>query len=67
MNARTRDVKRVFLILIASVIMAANIKILIRAGGLFPGGFTGITILVQQIASKYFDAEISFAIVNPTE
>lgn len=64
MNTKTRDVKRFFLILTASVIMAANIKIFIRAGGLFPGGFTGITILVQQIASKYFSVDISFALLN---
>ena len=59
-----RNVKRFLLIVMASIIMAANIKILVRSGGLFPGGFTGITVLLQQIFKKYFDIGLSFSVVN---
>ena len=34
---------------LAATIMALNIKTFVRAGGLFPGGFTGLTLLLQNI------------------
>ena len=39
---------RMGLILVASVIMAVNIKSFVEAGGLFPGGFNGLTLLIQR-------------------
>ena len=38
------EVKRMGLGLISALIMAVNIKTLVRAGGLYPGGFNGITL-----------------------
>jgi uncharacterized membrane-anchored protein YitT (DUF2179 family) len=59
-----KDIFRILLVIIASVIMALNIKSFVRAGGLLPGGFTGLTILIQEIASEFFGYKISFAVVN---
>lgn len=59
-----REAKRIILILVASVIMALNIKSFVRAGNLLPGGFTGITILIQQIAQAYLGVTLSFSLVN---
>ena len=42
-----KDAKRLVVICIASVLYALNIKIFVRTGGLFPGGATGLTILIQ--------------------
>jgi len=64
MNTRVRDIRRLILVVAASVLMAANIKTFVRAGGLLPGGFTGITILIQQISMKYFNVHLSFAAIN---
>ena len=49
-NGWKRDVKRLVLVVAASCVMAMNIKSFVRAGGLFPGGFTGLTLLIQQAA-----------------
>ena len=43
---------RMFLFLtLASAIIAFNLRSFVRVGGLFPGGFSGLTILIQQISS----------------
>lgn len=58
------DGKRALLITAAAFVMAMNIKSFVRAGGLLPGGFNGLTLLIQQIASKYWNATIPFSPVN---
>ncbi len=57
-------VKRIIVIIIASLIMALNIKSFVRTGGLFPGGATGLTLLIQRGALKYFEIELPYTIIN---
>ena len=57
-------IQRIFLVIIASFVMAANIKIFVRAGDMFPGGFNGLTLLIQRTASQYFHIEIPFSLIN---
>jgi uncharacterized membrane-anchored protein YitT (DUF2179 family) len=56
-------VKRIFLLLLGSFIMAFNINTFVRAGGLIPGGFTGITLLIQQKGSRFVGVHIPFSLV----
>ena len=44
------DGRRILIVCLAAVIMALNIKTFVRTGGLFPGGATGLTILIQRSA-----------------
>jgi uncharacterized membrane-anchored protein YitT (DUF2179 family) len=37
---------------------------LYKPGGLIPGGFTGLTLLIQEIALRYFALGLPFSIVN---
>ena len=46
-------IKRILLCVIAGLIMAFNIKSFVRSGDLLPGGFSGLTILIQSIALKF--------------
>ena len=59
-----KDTKRILTICIAAVIMALNIKIFVRTGGLYPGGATGLTILLQEIALRYLHIELPYTVVN---
>ena len=52
------DAKRIVVICIASVIMALNIKTFVRTGGLYPGGATGLTLLIQRIVERFFGFEL---------
>lgn len=63
-NGWKRDVKRLVLVVAASCVMAMNIKSFVRAGGLFPGGFTGLTLLIQQAADKFFHFSVPYSAVN---
>jgi uncharacterized membrane-anchored protein YitT (DUF2179 family) len=56
-------IKRLFLVLFASVLMAFNINTFVQAGGLIPGGFTGVTLLIQEIALRYFGARLPFSVI----
>lgn len=60
----TRELKRFFLIVAAACIMAMNIKSFIRAGNLIPGGFNGLTLLIQQIGTEFFGVQLPFTLVN---
>ncbi len=59
-----QDVKRILVICFSAVIMAVNIKTFVRTGGLYPGGATGLTILIQRIAEIFFRITIPYTIVN---
>lgn len=59
-----KDGKRIIVICIASVIMAVNIKTFVRAGGLYPGGATGLTILIQAITERFLNVAVPYTVVN---
>ncbi len=59
-----KDGKRIVLICLASAIMAVNIKTFVSTGGLYPGGATGLTILIQSICKMFFHINIPYTPVN---
>ncbi len=61
---RLREVKRIALIVIAAAIMAFNLNSFVHQGNLIPGGFTGLTILIQEICKKYLNLTVPFSAVN---
>lgn len=58
------QLKRLALILVASVLMACNIKSFVDAGGLFPGGFTGLSLLIQRSAQRFAGIALPFSAIN---
>ena len=48
----------------ASLAMAVNINTFVQTGGLYPGGVTGLTILIQRLAEKFLGMHLSFALLN---
>ena len=55
-----QPVKRVALIVFAAVIYSLNLNSFVRTAGLFPGGFSGITLLVQRLSEKFLGLEIPY-------
>lgn len=53
-------------VLIASLIMSINIKSFVRAGNLIPGGFTGLSLLLQRIADVFLGINIPYSVINIT-
>jgi uncharacterized membrane-anchored protein YitT (DUF2179 family) len=54
-------VKRLALIVLGAALMAFNINTFVKAGGLIPGGFTGLTLLIQEIFLRYLNVQIPFS------
>lgn len=58
------EVKRYGCAVIAAVIFAVNIKTFVRAGGLYPGGFNGLTLLIQGVFREFAGMEIPYTLIN---
>lgn len=57
-------IKSFFFVLLASLIMSFNIKTFVHSGNLVPGGLTGMTLLIQRSAMKFFDLPLPYSIIN---
>jgi uncharacterized membrane-anchored protein YitT (DUF2179 family) len=58
--------KRFSFVLAGAVLMSFNINTFVHAGGLIPGGFTGLTLLIQEIAFRYGKIRLPFSLINYT-
>ena len=58
-----KTIIKFMLLTLAAGIFAFNLKSFIRTGNLIPGGFSGITVLVQQIGRQFFGVEIPYSLV----
>ena len=63
-QGKYRDLITLICVITGAAIAAVNLNTFVNAGGLFPGGFNGLTVLIQPIASTYFSVEIPFSLVN---
>lgn len=59
-----KDIKRFVVICIAAVLMAINIKTFVRTGDLYPGGATGLTILLQTIFERFWGISVPYTAIN---
>ncbi|MBR3188253.1 MAG: YitT family protein, partial [Lachnospiraceae bacterium] len=64
MKWERKDLIRAVTVAVASLLMALNIKTFVRTGGLYPGGATGMAILIQRIAQQYFSLELPYSVIN---
>ena len=55
---------RLIAMVVASFIFAVNYKSFISAGDLFPGGFNGVTRLIQRSALEFAGRELPFSPIN---
>ena len=58
-----KTIIKFLLLTLAAGIFAFNLKSFIRTGNLIPGGFSGITVLAQQIGRQFFGVEIPYSLV----
>jgi hypothetical protein len=55
---------RLSLVAIASCLMALNINSFVDAGDLVPGGFTGLSLLIQRCFSEFLHIAVPFSVIN---
>ena len=55
-----RDLRRLLLVVVASVIIAINLKMFVRPAEMYPGGVNGLSMLMQTIFSTYLGVSVPF-------
>lgn len=63
MKIMKSDIRRILLCIAAGIIMAVNIRTFVHTGGLFPGGFSGLTLLIQQTGKTYFGIALPYGVI----
>ncbi|MDD5823956.1 MAG: YitT family protein [Firmicutes bacterium] len=58
-----KELLRFILLSFAAFLIAFNIKAFLNAGELYPGGFSGVTILIQRICLTYLNLEIPYTVI----
>lgn len=56
-----RDLIRIAIVVVMALVMAINLKSFVNAGRLVPGGISGLTVLLQRIAQKYWSVALPYA------
>ena len=51
------------MVLAGAVLMAFNINTFVHAGGLLPGGFTGLTLLIQEACLRFGGISVPFSVL----
>lgn len=59
-----KDLIRLVVVLLAAFLMAANINTFVNTGGLYPGGATGLTIIIQRICLKFFNITVPYTPIS---
>lgn len=55
---------RVLVVIFASVLYAWNLCCFAKTVGLLPGGFSGVSLLLQEIGSHFFHINVPFTVFN---
>lgn len=58
------QVFRIFIVFFASILYAWNLRCFAKTAGLFPGGFSGVSLLLQKIGLTFFHIDIPYTIFN---
>ena len=59
-----KDIRRLIMITLAGILMAVNIKTFVHTGGLYPGGATGLTVLIQRAMILLAGRSIPYTLIN---
>lgn len=56
--------KRIVLVLLGATLMALNINTFVHSGNLFPGGFTGLSLLLQEVFLKFANINVPYSVLS---
>jgi uncharacterized membrane-anchored protein YitT (DUF2179 family) len=58
-----KDIQTMLMVILSALVYAFSIKVFVRAGALFPGGFTGVSLLFTRYMLDYQGINIQFGVV----
>ena len=56
-------IKKVLLVVLSAIVSAVNINIFVDSSGLFPGGFGGLSFLINRLGLRYELFDIKFGYI----
>lgn len=59
-----KDGWRLFKVLLAAFLCAFSVNVFLHPSGMLPGGFGGVSLLLQNIFQSFFHVQISFSLLN---
>lgn len=59
-----KTAKRIVLVLLGATLMALNINTFVHSGNLFPGGFTGLSLLLQEVFLKFANINVPYSVLS---
>ncbi len=62
MKIKQKDLKTLSVVIVSALLYALSLKMFIQAGGLYPGGFSGISVLSTRLIFKYTGINVPFAL-----
>lgn len=60
----TKDSKKLAAVTAAAFLMSLNINTFVHAGGLYPGGVTGLTLLIQRLCAGFLGISLPYTPIN---
>lgn len=57
------EAKRIVLVVLGGLLMAVNINTFVNSANLFPGGFSGLSLLIQKTVYNSFNFTIPFSVL----
>ncbi len=60
LEKQRRDEFRIILCIIAGLLISVNLRTFVHTGGLLPGGFSGLTLLIQSIFQEFLGITIFY-------
>lgn len=58
------ELLRISAVIASSLLYAFNLRCFAKTAGLLPGGFAGISLLIQNIMSVYFNINVPYTLLN---
>jgi uncharacterized membrane-anchored protein YitT (DUF2179 family) len=62
-NPLYKHIKTTLVITISAIIAAININVFVYSGNFFPGGFSGISVLINRLGLQYWNIDIPYGIL----
>lgn len=58
-----KNIKTTLVIIVSALISAITINVFVYSGGFFPGGFSGISVLLNQSLNQYMNINIPYGLI----
>lgn len=63
MNQTVKNIKTTCVIIFSAFLSAITINVFVYSGGFFPGGFSGISVLINRSVLQYTGIEIPYGVL----